>query len=158
MTAVQIPPAVAVPVIQNRAERLAANMRSDRRIDSLIIADALDGIAADLSAVNAQMVPAQIDTANVRRIVAGRFINNYRGRRDLDGQQRPGVILSLWVAWENTRDVFARDVAEAVINGWNASLPEYAAAYAVARERMNVARRRYFDAYRAAKAEAGAIR
>lgn len=53
-----IQPHVALPLIHNRAERLAADLQRGRRIADASVTDAVAGIAADLADVVAQLVPA----------------------------------------------------------------------------------------------------
>lgn len=139
-----------LPLIQDRAARLAAEMRADRVTPRWT--DAVEGIAADLAAITAHKTP-DVDPAEVRRLVARRLIAVHRHRRAVhESRGQHALLLTLWVAWEQARDEFARDVADAVANGWHASLPVYAAAYTIARERTNAARVRYSAAYQAAKA------
>lgn len=100
---------------------------------------------------------ATIDTAVLRADAARLFIARHRQRREQYAHRtyRPATLLALWCAWEEVRDTYARCLADAVVNGHDSLVPDYAARYAVAVERMNSARWRYSAAAKA-KREAGA--
>lgn len=95
------------------------------------------------------------DEAFVVRSVGHVFADYHRSRREPARSYQPDRLPSLWCAWERTRDEFAREVADCMVNSWTASLPERLAQYKLAVERHNKARARYYAAHQA-KPAAGA--
>lgn len=77
----------------------------------------------------------------------------YRRKRQphVPGNFRTGRLLALWTAWEYVRDYYANDTARRLSNGVPSLAAESAAQWSIAEQRVDRARRRYIEAYRAGK-------